>query len=387
MNHIRTGNHAQLMRFLRNCDRALLTPMIWGPFAIGKSAVVYRYGREKAARMNREFLIWHELSPERRIEIFENQEVLEKVFVLYDNRAASNDSTDDKGIPNINNERYLDWIQNLVYNVFSRKGAAGLLFNDEINLAPTLVQNSMYKMVYDRAVGDLAFVDDIFIVCAGNRIEDRAFVQETPWPLRTRLMHFVLTIAHPDEQTTYFLEHGLDLRLLTFFKAHEDLMFYCKEDTAEYTGSTPRTIEMLSDAIKPLNYDNDLDREDIVLLACGAVSTYVGEMFDKFMLATSKVNIAQIIRDPSKAAQYQDLDSQYGIVTLLVNRFDRDSEFIPLFGQIIEIYRHIPEEVGILLFRLLKTTRGDRFQKGVAAFPAVRKTLVNIAKYILEEAV
>lgn len=382
---IKSGNHAQLKRFLGHHDRIKRTPMIWGTFAIGKSAVVYQYGMKKADDLKRKFVVWHQLTKDERHELYVSQEAREKVYVLYDNRAASNDSTDDKGIPSITNPEYLCWIQNQAYNVFSLPGTIGLLFNDELTLAPTLVQNSMYKMVLDRAVGDLAFNDDIFIVCAGNRVEDQAFVQTTPMPLKTRMGHFQLNPADPDDQIEYYINNGFDPRLIAFFKAHEELIFHWNEDSEEVTASTPRTTELCSDAIKPLDFDDPIEGEDIHFLACGWLSTYVGDMFIKFLQVTSKIDLDAIIKNPKKASELTTVDQQYGLVTLLVSRFIKAKSPEKLFGSILDIYKNVPEELGILMLRMMIQTDKKRFKSCVVAHPRALDVFSDISPFILKE--
>lgn len=376
------GTHEQLFDFLSHCDRARMVPMIWGAPGIGKTDVVHAWAEEKAEKLGRKAVVWHKLNRAQKDKLYEDPEERKKFYIIYDNRAASNDSTDDKGIPNIANPEYLSWVQNQAYNIFSFPETRGLLFNDELTLAPTLVQNSMYKMVYDKSVGDISFNKHIFIACAGNRIQDKAFVQETPLPLRTRMIHFWLIQAEPKAQVEYFMKIGVDHRLIAFFSAHANLFFHYEEDSDEFTACTPRTIEFCSDLIKPLVYPEE--EKVMELLACGAVSTYVGSMIMKFLKHTRSLNLDEYLRNPNLAADLADLDNKYGLVTLVVHRFSQQGKSGDIFNEAMEIFSNLDEETGILMLRMMKEKNLVRFKSGLKSNLNAVKTLQDIASIVLE---
>lgn len=390
---IESGNHAELERWLGHMDRIKRTPMIWGTFAIGKSTVMARYGSKKAQEIKRKFVVWHELNNEYRIKLYQDREELKKVYILYDNRAASNDMTDDKGLPNIlQGLPFLTWIQNLAYNVFALPEARGILFNDEFSIAPTMVQNSMLKMILDRSVGDIAFNPHILIACAGNRLEDHANVQDSPMPLRTRMGHFQLRKPTPEEQIEFYIQNGYDPRLIGFFRLHRDMIFYWDEDDEEVTACTPRTTQFLSEAIEPLDHTRSQEeKRDIELLACGFISTMVGKQFMKFLETTSSIPFDQILKNPSKAEKLQSLDQQYGLLTLLSSHFSSGPDPERIYEASLDIYEYLPEEIGILLFRMLKGSERKRpeiernFGRLTRASDKCRKIFRHIAPFILED--
>jgi hypothetical protein len=66
----------------------------------------------------------------------------------------------------------------------------GILFLDEINMAPPAVQGIAQQLILDRRVGSYAVPEGWFIWAAGNRKEDRAAVYDMPAPLANRFLHF-----------------------------------------------------------------------------------------------------------------------------------------------------------------------------------------------------
>ncbi len=65
----------------------------------------------------------------------------------------------------------------------------GVLFLDELNLAPAAVQASAYQLVLNRCIGDYVLPDDWSIVAAGNRSTDRSGVHAMSTALANRFVH------------------------------------------------------------------------------------------------------------------------------------------------------------------------------------------------------
>jgi len=387
MSPIRSVTHARLRDSLAFCEKSAKTPMIWGAPGIGKTVVVHDYGKGRARDLQREFKIWHQLTPGEKMELFVNPEVREKTYFIYDNRAASNDTTDDKGIPNITNGNYLEWLPNMAYLIFSMPETRGILFNDELTLAPTLVQNSMYKMVHDHAVGDISFNPYIFIVCAGNRMQDKAFVQETPLPLRTRMIHFWLVEATPKAQQEYFVEIGIDRRIIGFFGAHPNLYFHYKDGSEEFTACTPRTIEFFSELLQDNNLSYPEHDEAIMDLACGALSSYVGHMFVKFLKHTREINLDKYLKHPEKVSELTSLDEQYGLLMLLADRFKRTEEEHAdgFLKSVMGIFEHLHEEIGTLMLRMIKKENVKKFIDSARTVPEIVKVMQRISPIVVAD--
>jgi MoxR-like ATPase len=62
----------------------------------------------------------------------------------------------------------------------------GILFLDELNAAPPLVQAACYQLVLDRRLGEYRLPDGWSIVAAGNRETARAITHRMPSVLANR---------------------------------------------------------------------------------------------------------------------------------------------------------------------------------------------------------
>ena len=119
---------------------------LWGPPGVGKSSVV-------------------------------RQVVEEQKWELRDVRASLLDPTDLRGIPSVN-EGTAHWAPpSFLPNDPDSKG---VLFFDELNAAPPLVQASLYQLTLDRRIGEYVLPKGWRILAAGNRAEDRSVVYRMP---------------------------------------------------------------------------------------------------------------------------------------------------------------------------------------------------------------
>ena len=163
--------------------------MIWGPPGIGKSSVV-----EAVA--------------------------IAKDIELIDLRISQLAPTDLRGIPvpdSKNNQAC--WYP----PEFLPTSGKGILFLDEINMAPPAVQGIAQQLILDRKVGSYKVPDGWFIWSAGNRKEDFAAVFDMPAPLANRFIHLEVN-SGLDEFKEYALKHKIDDRIISFLNFRPKLL-------------------------------------------------------------------------------------------------------------------------------------------------------------------
>ena len=146
-----------------------LSTMIWGPPGIGKSSIV----AQTAAR--------HELQ-------------------FIDVRLSQLAPTDLRGLP-VPENGVARWYP----PEFLPRSGRGILFLDELNMAPPAIQGMAQQLILDRKVGSYSVPDDWYIWAAGNRKEDRAAVFDMPSPLANRFVHLEV---EPDFES--FKAYALD---------------------------------------------------------------------------------------------------------------------------------------------------------------------------------
>ena len=203
---------------------------VWGPPGVGKSAIVKTVA--EVAGKN-----------------------------VLDLRASLLDPTDLRGIPAIEDGKAV-WCP----PSFLPKDSdpAGILFLDEINAAPPLVQASLYQLVLDRRVGEYELPEGWWIVAAGNRQFDRSVVFKLSSALANRFVHLEFEVNAAD-----WREWAIDKRvspLVTGFIAlRPELLLGEPGESPAYP--TPRTWEIVSDIIH--SFDSIDGCRDLIAGAVG----------------------------------------------------------------------------------------------------------------------
>lgn len=159
--------------------RLQISTMIWGPPGIGKSSIVSQVAKE------------HSLE-----------------FV--DVRLSQLAPTDLRGLPVAENG-----ISKWYPPEFLPRDGKGILFLDEINMAPPAMQGVAQQLILDRRVGSYTVPKQWYVWAAGNRKEDRASVFDMPAPLANRFIH--LEVGHDfDSFKAYALEKKVDEQIIAF---------------------------------------------------------------------------------------------------------------------------------------------------------------------------
>lgn len=200
---------AELTAFLETLVRhqVKLSTMIWGPPGIGKSSIV----AQTAAA--------HGLA-------------------CVDLRLSQLAPTDLRGLPVAEGGR-ARWYP----PEFLPTDGTGVLFLDEINLAPPTMQGMAQQLVLDRRVGSYLVPEGWYIWAAGNRQEDSASVFEMPAPVANRFLH---VDVEPDLESfkQYAREHGIHEQIIGFLSFRPGLLHHF--DTSQPAWPTPRSWAMAS---------------------------------------------------------------------------------------------------------------------------------------------
>ena len=128
---------------------------LWGPPGVGKSRLVADVARRQGRK-------------------------------LYDLRAVLLDPVDLRGLPRISDEGITSWCVP-EFLPHPQDTEEGILFLDELNAAPPLVQAACYQLILDRRVGQYRLPDGWAVVAAGNRESDRAVTYRMPSALANRM--------------------------------------------------------------------------------------------------------------------------------------------------------------------------------------------------------
>ena len=290
-------------------DRLLVTlwpVFIWGPPGVGKSSIVRVVARKQEME-------------------------------LIDIRASLLDPTDLRGIPAVENGQAI-WAPPSFLP--TSKVPKGILFFDELNAAPPLVQASLYQLTLDRRVGEYELPVGWRVIAAGNRAEDASITFRMPAALANRFIHLEYEVDF-DDWRAWALEASIHPIVSGFLSTRRELLFDMAN--TERAFPTPRSWEMLSDAIKQVGATDDT--VDILsgIVGEGAAIEFLGYC----QTAITEEQIEEIIKKPDSAAIPDDIGDRYALISHISSRAG-EKKVLEAAGEIIN---RLPAEFGVLLTR------------------------------------
>lgn len=185
--------------------------MIWGAPGIGKSSIV----SGAAARQD---------------------------INVVDLRLSQLAPTDLRGLPAVKDEQAVWYAPE-----FLPTTGAGILFLDEINMAPPAMQGVAQQLILDRRVGSYKVPDDWYVWAAGNRKEDKAAVFQMPSALSNRFLH-VSVQADLDSFKQWGLRTGITEQILAFLAFRPALLH--KIHASQPAWPSPRSWVMANELFK-----------------------------------------------------------------------------------------------------------------------------------------
>jgi hypothetical protein len=207
------------------------TVMLWGQPGVGKSDSV----RALAKKVG---------------------EMTKKEAIVHDVRLLLFNPVDLRGIPVPDaNKEFAKWLRPLIFNIDPSPSKLHFLLLDEITAAPPSVQASAYQLTLDRKVGEHALPDNVIIIGAGNRVQDKGVAYKMPTPLANRMSHFEVT-AELEDWKQWAIPHGINELVLGFLNFKETYLNKFDPSSDESAFPTPRSWAFVS---KYLNIFKNVD--------------------------------------------------------------------------------------------------------------------------------
>lgn len=158
---------------------------------------------------------------------------------LIDIRAILLDPVDLRGLPTVAHGKAA-WAT----PAFLPDDGAGILFLDELNAAPPLVQAACYQLVLDRALGEYRLPDGWTVFAAGNREGDRAVTARMSSALANRFVHLSFEPDLDDWSRWAMGQADLRPEVVAFLRWRPDLLH--RFEPAEKAFPSPRAWASVS---------------------------------------------------------------------------------------------------------------------------------------------
>ena len=186
------------------------------------------------------------------------------------------------------------------------------------------VQAAAYKLILDRMVGSFRLHERVAIVAAGNKMSDKAVVNQMSTALQSRLIHYELEVSTRD-WNEFALKAGIDYRILGFLSYMPSRLMDFRPDHQDKTFPCPRTWEFLSRLIK----GQDISTRIAPRIA-GTIGSGVAIEFITFAQEYDRLpKFRDIVSNPKGVPVPGESSTKYATVSMLVENFD-DKTLVPI---------------------------------------------------------
>lgn len=298
-------------------------------------------------------------------------------FNLIDVRISQLDPSDLRGIP-FPVGKETKW---LIPSWLPKEGK-GVIFFDEINLAPPSIQASCYQLILDRKLGDYVLPDDWTILAAGNRAIDMANVFPMSAPLKNRFSHATLMSPSEEEWREWAFEEKLNADIIGFLAFKPTLLNKFDKTSKDDAFPTPRSWAV---AAHMLDTIKDKTTNEYIEDSLNMVSSCVGEgtalEFHGYIKLKKKVNINDILKNPKKVKELDNnIGLKYTLISGLSEKYKSDRK---LMDAILAVVDYMDNEFSVFLLRLMKGTMPKEFVKDIMAAPNWKPLFKELGKFIM----
>ncbi|WP_415716703.1 AAA family ATPase [Maridesulfovibrio sp.] len=279
---------------------------LWGPPGVGKSQIVAQVAKR------------HDLE-------------------LIDLRAVLLDPVDLRGLPRISDTGEASWCPP---SFLPTKGA-GILFLDELNAAPPLVQAACYQLVLDRKLGEYELPQGWTVIAAGNRESDKAVTHRMPSALANRFVHLDFEVS-VENWLDWASQNNIADELQAFIKFRPGLLHDFDPARNEKAFPSPRSWEFVSRIIKS-GPSPEVEFE----LFKGTVGEGAAAEFTGFCKIYRKLPDPEfVLKSPDKVAIPEDPATIYALCESVGAKTSADTaESVMVFAS------RLPAEFAVLLVR------------------------------------
>jgi len=256
---------------------------------------------------------------------------------LIDIRAVLLDPVDLRGLPKISPEGLSEWC----IPSFLPQSGRGVLFLDELNAAPPLVQASCYQLVLDRRLGEYVLPQGWSIITAGNRESDRAVTHRMPSALANRFVHIDF-VVDSEEWLLWAAQKNIAPEVLAFLRFRPALLHDFDPEKSSKAFPSPRSWEFASNLIV-----SGADGSFLHELLAGTVGKGAATEFSGFMkIWRSLPEAKDIIAAPAQVEIPTDPAVLFAICEMLGRAVTMEYA-----DRILVFAGRLPDEFSVLLVR------------------------------------
>ncbi len=168
----------------------------------------------------------------------------DKEYKIIDIRAVLLDPVDLRGLPRITSEGQAAWCPPSFLPKEDNQ-EKGIVFLDELNAAPPLVQAACYQLVLDRCIGEYRLPDGWTVIAAGNGDKDRAVTHRMPTALANRMVHIDMQTSL-DDWLAWAEKSNIRKEIIAFLRFRPKLLHDFDPQSSSKAFASPRSWEFVS---------------------------------------------------------------------------------------------------------------------------------------------
>ena len=233
--------------------------------------------------------------------------------VAVDVRLGQMMPTDIMGIPYYNKDtKTMEWARPgvLPSGKLCSEHKMVILFLDELNTAPATVQAAAYQLVLDRKTGSgFKLPDNVAIIAAGNRENDRGVTTRMPTPLANRFIHLKLR-SNFDSWFDWAIKNDIHPDIVGYLSFAPQYLDQFDPANPDHAFATPRSWKFVDDIMQVPGVND----EQLAELVAGTVGEAVGIQFMAHRkIASSLPNPADVLSGDVVTSKIQEISAQYSL--------------------------------------------------------------------------
>lgn len=293
--------------------------MLWGAPGVGKSESVYYIAKVLESKTG-------------------------KKVVVKDIRLSLFNPVDLRGIPSANADKTKAiWLRPEVFDFDNSDDVINILFLDELSTCSTAVQACAYQITLDRKIGEHILPDNVLVIGAGNRKQDKSVSIQMPKALANRMLHFDVT-SDIKSWKEWALKNDIDSRVIGFLEYKPDYLELSASNNDDLAYPTPRSWAKVSDIVKALG-----DTENANILISATIGMGVATEFLQFCKCVEKLpNIDKIFEGEYEEVP-SDIDIIYSLITGMTIKFNEYIEASKDLSHAINYAMKLPTEFSLML--------------------------------------
>lgn len=284
---------------LKTCAKAKVPVTLWGDPGVGKSDLVRQLGKQ-----------------------FD--------LPVLDIRVALLDPVDLRGLPHVNGDGKAHW----AIPSFLPTEGKGILFLDEFNRGPVMVQNGCLQLVLDGKLGEYVLPPDYIVIAACNYRGPG--VQPLSPAMKNRFEHLYMSVDVED-WIQWALRNNVNPLVIAAIRWRNDLLFNPSDKEDAYP--TPRSIAKLSKLVDE-NPTSSIEQQ----LYAGAIGKFSATEFMAFLkLYRELPSIDELLADPEHSVVPTSPQTLFAIATALGRKMEASN-----LNSVFKYLNRIGEEYQVL---------------------------------------